>query len=93
MFSKPVVATDVGGMREIVSDGVSGVLVQPDDPAALTSALQRLIDSPELRDRIGRGGRDAYVESFTLDTMAENAERFYRALMGLPVQGVVAATA
>lgn len=92
MFSKPVVATAIGGMREIITDGVSGVLVQPDDPTGLSAVLRRLIDSPDLRVRIGRGGRDAFEASFTLDKMAENAERFYGAIMHLPVLGAVPST-
>jgi hypothetical protein len=92
MFSKPVVATDIGGMREIITDGVSGVLVQPDDPTELVAALRRLIDSRKLRDRIGRGGRDAYAASYTLDKMAESAERFYEGIVRLPVPDAVLAT-
>jgi hypothetical protein len=93
MFSKAVVATDIGGMREIISDGVSGVLVQPDDAAGLAAALRRLIDAPEERGRIGRGGREAYAASFTLDAMAENAERFYESIVRLRVLDAVAAPA
>ena len=84
MFAKPIVATDIGGMREIINDGVSGFLVPPDDSGALADALGRLVESPELRARIGRGGREAFAQSFTLDTMAEGAERFYEAMAELP---------
>jgi glycogen synthase len=81
MFSKPVVATDIGGMREIIDDGISGLLVPPDDAKALANALHRLIASPELRARIGRGGREAFVEGFTLGRMAEGVERYYESMV------------
>ena len=84
MFSKPVVSSDIGGMTEIVGDGVSGLLVPPDDVDALTDTLGRLVRSPELRESIGRGGRAAYEASFTLDRMAEEAERFYEELVRAP---------
>jgi len=90
MFAKPVVATDIGGMREIVDDGVSGLLVPPDDADALTHALRALIGSPERRASLGDGGRRAYAERFTLDKMAEGAEEFYRAILRLPVPEVAA---
>lgn len=81
MFSKPVVATDIGGMREIIDDGVSGVLIAPDDAKALAEALHGLVASPELRARIGRGGREAFVEGFTLQRMAEGVERYYESIV------------
>jgi len=84
MFSKPVVATDIGGMREILHDGESGILIPPDDADALTSALQRLLDLPRLRREVGDRGRQRYQEFFTPEKMAEGAEAFYRALREQP---------
>ena len=52
-----VVATDVGGVRETVVDGTTGILVPRDDPEALAAAIGRLIENPHLRDRMGRAGR------------------------------------
>jgi glycosyltransferase involved in cell wall biosynthesis len=54
----PVVASPVGALPEIVQDGHSGLLVPAGDVASLTSALQRLIDDPELRLRMGRSARE-----------------------------------
>ena len=52
----PVVATGVGGVPELVSDGVEGFLVPPGDPKALAGAIVRLLKDPSLRDRMGMAG-------------------------------------
>lgn len=76
----PVIGTDVGGVSEMFEDGVSGILVPPRDPAALTAALQDLIDHPEKRRSMGRAGLRATRESgrFSLETLARDTERCYR---------------
>jgi glycosyltransferase involved in cell wall biosynthesis len=62
---RPLVGTDGGGTREIVSaDG--GILV-PDDPQAIATALERLIDDPELRSRLGRGARQHALTQHDLE--------------------------
>jgi glycosyltransferase involved in cell wall biosynthesis len=48
----PVIATAVGGVPEIVRDGVNGLLVPPDDPTALAAAIARLLDDAALRGRL-----------------------------------------
>ena len=57
-----MVATTVGGVGEIVSDGVNGLLVPPGSPEAFGHALQRLLESPELRTRLSDGARDSVLE-------------------------------
>jgi glycosyltransferase involved in cell wall biosynthesis len=54
---RPVVATAVGGLVDAVEDGVTGYLVPPGDPAALRSALERLLGDADLRRRLGEAGR------------------------------------
>jgi glycosyltransferase involved in cell wall biosynthesis len=54
---KPVVATNVGGIPEVVRDGATGLLVPPHDPPALAAALRRLAAEPDLRRRMGEAGR------------------------------------
>jgi D-inositol-3-phosphate glycosyltransferase len=51
----PVVASSVGGLREVVRDGENGLLIPPDDPGALAAALGRLVD-PGIRTRLGAAG-------------------------------------
>jgi glycosyltransferase involved in cell wall biosynthesis len=62
----PVVASAVGGVPELVEDGVTGVLVPPEDPAALAAALVRLLADRELRRRLGCAGRERVRDRFDL---------------------------
>jgi glycosyltransferase involved in cell wall biosynthesis len=62
---RPVVATPVGGLRDLVVDGETGVVVPPRDPAALRAALQRLLGDPELRRRLGAAARRRAEERFS----------------------------
>lgn len=59
-FGKPVVATNVGGNPELVSDGQSGLIVPARDPSALAIALERLVADPELRARMGTAARQRF---------------------------------
>ncbi len=63
----PVVATEVGGPTEIVSDGREGFLVAPRDPAAWAEAIRRFAESPTLGREMGQAGRLRVEEAFALD--------------------------
>ncbi len=76
----PVVASDVGGVREAVDHGVTGLLVPRDDQAALRDGLARLLADPALRQRFGEAGRAAYDARFTVDTMLDGTLAVYREL-------------
>jgi len=54
----PVVATDVGGVRDVITPDVTGLLVAPDDPTSLARALARVLEGPELAARLGAAGRE-----------------------------------
>ena len=77
----PVVATRVGGTAEAVEDGVTGLLVPPEDGVALTRAIVRVLDDRELAARLGRAGRERAVERFSLDAMIRATERLYITLL------------
>lgn len=64
---KPLVATDAPGCRDVVQHEVNGLLVPPNDPAALCAALQRLIADPGLRARMGAASRKLVLEKFTIE--------------------------
>jgi glycosyltransferase involved in cell wall biosynthesis len=59
MCGRPVVASRIGGLTDVVIDKVTGLSVAPDDAPALAAALQRLIDDPSLASRLGTAGREA----------------------------------
>ena len=73
----PVIATRVGGIPETVRDGVTGLLVAPDDLAGLVQAMLRLARSPSLREEMGRHGRDFLAAEFSLSQMARRYLELY----------------
>ena len=79
----PVVVTNTGGSPEIVRDGVDGFLFAPGDVAALARKLESLLESPGLREAMGRRGRQRVVECFSRREMLTRTETVYlRALKG-----------
>lgn len=77
----PVVATNVNGIPEEVSHGESGLLVPPSDEQALASALEMLIDSPELRQLMGNAGRQKFLQEFTVERMITEIESVYKQIL------------
>jgi len=76
----PTVATAIGGCREVAQDDVTGLLVPPGDPAALVSALRRLLDPVQgasLRQALGDCGRLSVEKNFSQDTQLERLESLY----------------
>lgn len=86
-WRRPVVATAVGGLPDLVDDGRTGYLVPSDDDAALAAAFARLADDPALRDRLGAAGRRKLEAEFTLSHMVRQHEDLYRSLAARPVPG------
>jgi sugar transferase (PEP-CTERM/EpsH1 system associated) len=80
----PVVATRVGGLPGMIDEGRTGLLVPPQDDAAMAAALTRVIEDAALRDRLCRAGREEFDRAYHLDAMAERYERHYRELLGRP---------
>ncbi len=76
-LSRPVVASRVGGIPEVIQDGVSGLLVAPHDPEALAAAIVRLLKDHPLADMIGRAGHDVVHERFCIGLMVRAVEGIY----------------
>ena len=81
---RAIVATDVPGCREVVEDGVNGLLVPPNEPVALAHALARLLDDAALRKSMGAAGRQRVMAQFADRLIIAKIVEIYRRL--LPVE-------
>ncbi len=76
----PIIASRVGGVPELVVDGVTGRLVPPGDPESLAAAMQELADNPVLRQRLGQAGRERFEARFSMDRLRDRVTAVYEAL-------------
>jgi N-acetyl-alpha-D-glucosaminyl L-malate synthase BshA len=83
-FGCPSVATRVGGIPEVVEDGVSGLLVPAGDVDALTRAVQRLIGDPASRVAMGRAARQRAQEQFSAERIVSRYVELYERVCALP---------
>jgi len=74
-LEKPVIATAVGGIPEVLGQGDSGHLIPRGDPGALADALVELACDPEQAGRLGRNGRSRYLQQWTADEMVDSYAR------------------
>ncbi|TMG24538.1 MAG: glycosyltransferase [Chloroflexi bacterium] len=74
---RPVVASAVGGIPEMIEDGLTGLLVPPRDPEALATAIVRLLRDHSLADTLGRAGHDMVHDRFCIELMVKAIERIY----------------
>jgi alpha-maltose-1-phosphate synthase len=79
-----VVASRVGGIPEVVAEGVTGLLVPPDDPSALAEGLNALLRDPARAAEMGDAGRKRAVESFSWDAVAAQTAELYAELATAP---------
>ncbi len=75
---RPVIASKVGGVPELVTDEVTGILVPPRDSRTLAKAIERLIEDRNLRERLAKNGYNRYLEDFTFSAMVEKTRMVYR---------------
>jgi glycosyltransferase involved in cell wall biosynthesis len=75
----PVVASGVGGIPEVITSGVDGVLVPPADPSALADAVLELLGDEALRRRIGEGGYATVRDRYSIAAQVQRTERIYDA--------------
>ena len=76
-LSRPVVASAVGGIPEMVEDGVTGLLVPPHDPPALAAAIVRLLQDHQLADMVARAGHDLVHDRFCIQLMVNAVQELY----------------
>jgi glycosyltransferase involved in cell wall biosynthesis len=80
--SRPLVVNDApGGMRELVRDGVNGVVAAAGSPASLADALLKVVVSPSLRQELGANGRRICEERYSAEVMARQTQSVYEALL------------
>jgi glycosyltransferase involved in cell wall biosynthesis len=81
---RPMVATDVPGCREIVVPWQTGLLVTPDAPGALATAIEMLAETPDMRTRFGRAARRLAEERFASDAIGRAVVELYRRMLAEP---------
>ena len=78
---RPVVATRVGGVPDVVRDGEDGILIDPGSPEQLADALARLAGDPELRARMGDSGRSRMIGRYAVSRLVDDVDALYRELL------------
>jgi glycosyltransferase involved in cell wall biosynthesis len=79
--ARAVVSTSVGGVPDVVTDGVTGRLVPADDPATLGAAIDELLASPSLRDRLGHAARTHVLARYGADRLVADIDALYTRLL------------
>ncbi|MBI3755207.1 MAG: glycosyltransferase family 4 protein [Deltaproteobacteria bacterium] len=80
-MSKPVVGTRVGGVPEVVNEGVSGMLVEPENSAALADAIINLLKNRDKMKKMGDEGRRIVETKYSVDVMVKNLYDFYKSII------------
>ncbi len=75
-MQKPVVATNVNGVQELMVDGKTGIIVPPKEPHALATAIAKIIDNPDMLEDFGSAGYQRIKREFTLSAMTGNLEAY-----------------
>ncbi|HEB71325.1 MAG TPA: glycosyltransferase family 1 protein [Nitrospirae bacterium] len=78
---KPVVATDVGGVPEVVEDGVNGFLVPPERPDLMAEAMAKILGSADEARRMGEAGYDTVKSNFNFQNQAKKLEKIYEEVL------------
>jgi glycosyltransferase involved in cell wall biosynthesis len=82
-LGKPVVASAVGGVIDLVVQGETGFLVPPADPGSLAAALERLAENPQQRVAFGAAGRERFASRYTSSKVADEWRGLYRRLLSV----------
>jgi glycogen synthase len=76
IHGRALISCDTSGIRDVVRDGIDGVLVPPGDVEALAGALRALLDDASSRERLGLAARERFVDNFTVDAFAQRFDAF-----------------
>ena len=80
-MKKPVIGTKVGGVPEVVKDGVTGILVPPEEPLKLADAIITLLKDRELMRKMGEEGRRIVEKGYSVDVMNKRMFEFYESII------------
>ncbi len=80
-FGVPIVATKVGGIPEIIEDGVSGILIPPEDPEGLAEAIVKTYENPNFASEMAKNAYIRFEKYFTAEKMARQYEKVYKELL------------
>jgi len=80
-MAKPVAASRLAGIPEVIRDGVDGLLVPPGDAGALGDALAKLAGDPTWRQQLGAAARERVHENFTLERVAREIAQVYERVL------------
>lgn len=80
-LERPVVVTDIGGLREMVQDGVTGRIVPPENPSALAQAIVAALEGGETGKEMGRRAREVVRTRYSLEALADAYERAYASMI------------
>jgi glycosyltransferase involved in cell wall biosynthesis len=78
---KPVIATEVGGAEEVITDHQTGILIAPGSCSAVGAAIKELLNHPEKRSALAQAGRDRVVREFGVQKMTDAYGRVYQNLV------------
>ncbi|MGC4047010.1 MAG: glycosyltransferase family 4 protein [Armatimonas sp.] len=78
----PIVATRVGGVPELVTDGAHGILLEPKDEPALTEAMRTIATDASLREKFGKAAKHRVETDFSFETMTQEYDDLYEKLLG-----------
>jgi glycogen(starch) synthase len=81
MFGKPTVGCRAGGMKEVIVDGVTGLLAEPGNSASLQATLASLLADPGKRQALGKAGRERFLEHYTREKFTGHTLEFYRQIL------------
>ncbi|TLZ44602.1 MAG: glycosyltransferase family 4 protein, partial [Methanobacteriota archaeon] len=78
---KPVIVADIPGVREMIVDGVDGLLADPLNSVDLADKIRRLLADPERRRAMGQRGREKVLGSFSIERVTDQIEALYRSVL------------
>jgi len=79
---KAIIASSIGGLKEAVVDGETGILVPPGNPGRLSEAISYLLENPEMASKMGEGGHKRLTEKYSVDATIPKIIKVYESLTG-----------